>query len=121
MAARRFAEPFHIVVEQDGDLAFVRVTGELVAEQESTMEETISQVLADGAKDVLVDLRHVSFIDSLGVRALIRGQLRARDGGFSFGVVPGRGQVFRVVKTMGLDRVLRVLDDGAAESPAPAT
>jgi anti-sigma B factor antagonist len=121
MARPRFAEPFGIVVEQTGEVALLRVTGELVAEWEETVDATISQVVADGAKQVLVDLRHVSFIDSLGVRALIRNQLRARDGGFSFAVVPGRGQVFRVVKTMGLDRVLRVLDDGAAEASASAT
>jgi anti-anti-sigma factor len=121
MAHPRITERFDIVVEHEGDVALLRVTGELVAEHEETMDEAVERVVAAGAKEVLIDLREVSFIDSLGVRTLIRNQLRSRDGGFAFGVVPGRGQVFRVVKTMGLDRVLHVVDDGAAELSTSAT
>jgi anti-sigma B factor antagonist len=121
MARPRSSDPFDIVVERSGDLAVLRVSGELVAEHEERMEESVGQVVAAGASEVLIDLRGVSFIDSLGVRALIRNQLRSRAGGFSLAVVPGRGQVFRVVKTMGLDRVLHVLDDGAAGFSPSAT
>jgi anti-anti-sigma factor len=112
MPRPRFAERFAIEIEQSGDVALLHVTGELVAERELSMDEAIDRVLAAGAKEIVIDLRNVSFIDSLGVRALIRNQLRSRDGGFGFGVLPGGGQVFRVVKTMGLDRVLHVVDDG---------
>jgi anti-anti-sigma factor len=121
MARPRFSERFDIVVEQIGDTALLHVTGELVAESEEKVEQAVDLVIAAGAKHVLVDLRKVSFIDSLGVRTLIRNQLRSRDGGFTFGVVPGSGQVFRVVKTMGLDRVLDVVDAAAAELTTPAS
>jgi anti-anti-sigma factor len=116
MAQESVAEPFGITIEQTGDVALLRVTGELVAQHEEAVDEAVAQVIATGAKDVFMDLRDVSFIDSLGVRALIRNQIRSRAGDFRFGVIPGRGQVSRVVKTMGLDRVLRVLDEGAADS-----
>ena len=115
MAQGRIGKPFEITVEQTGDVTVMRVTGELVAEHEEVVDEAVRRVIATGAKEVLMDLRNVSFIDSLGVRALIRSQLRSRAGDFRFAVIPGRGQVFRVVKTMGLDRVLRVLDEGAAD------
>jgi anti-sigma B factor antagonist len=118
MQGGRLPNRFGISVEEAGHITLVRVSGELVAQHEQELNEVVIDVVGNGAKEILMDLRKVSFIDSLGVRALIRNQLRARDGSFSFAVIPGRGQVFRVVKTMGLDRVLRVLDDGAVELPA---
>ena len=120
MAQGPVAEPFGITIEQIGDVALLRVAGELVGEYEEVVDEAVDQVIASGAKEVLMDLRDVSFIDSLGVRALIRNQLRSRGGDFRFAVIPGRGQVFRVVKTMGLDRVLRVLDESAADPSTSA-
>src|SRR5438552_1188257 len=76
MAQGRIGKPFEITVEQTGDVTVMRVTGELVAEHEEVVDEAVRRVIATGAKEVLMDLRNVSFIDSLGVRALIRSQRR---------------------------------------------
>jgi anti-anti-sigma factor len=118
MALPNVSQPFGIATEWSGDTVVLRVTGELIAQHEAEVNEAVEQALATGAKHLLVDLRNVGFIDSLGVRSLIRSQLRSRAGDYSFAVIPGRGQVFRVVKTMGLDRVLHVLDESAAGLPA---
>src|SRR5262245_26193516 len=110
MAVSHLSQPFSVEVEHVGERVFVRVSGELVVQHEAALGEAVTAAVMAGARDVFVDLRRVTFIASLGVRALIRGQLRARAGRYRFSVIPGSGQVFRVVKTMGLDRVLRVLD-----------
>lgn len=119
MAISSVSQPFGIEVEHVGESVILRVTGELVAQHEAALDEAVSEAVSAGGRDLFVDLRNTTFIDSLGVRALIRGQLRARMGQYRFAVMPGRGQVFRVVKTMGLDRVLQVLDEDAGASLSP--
>jgi len=62
---------------------------------------------------LVLDLREVTFMDSTGIRLLLRAREHARRCGAEFGIVPGPADVMRVL--VESPPVLRMLDlTGAA-------
>ena len=58
----------------------------------------------------MLDLRGLTFMDSTGLRLVIRWDTAARDGGFRFAVVPGDEVVQRVFRLTGMDGQVTVAD-----------
>ena len=98
-------------VERLDELALVKVGGELALTPAATLDARIEDLLADGVNQIVIDLREAQFIDSQGVRILVKYELRSRRDGFDLGVIPAAGQVRRVFETMGIDRLIRLLSD----------
>jgi anti-anti-sigma factor len=59
---------------------------------------------------VVLDLRGLTFMDSTGLRLVIRWDTAAHEGGFRFAVVPGQEVVQRVFRLTGMDEHLTVAD-----------
>ncbi|HEX6787141.1 MAG TPA: STAS domain-containing protein, partial [Acidimicrobiales bacterium] len=57
---------------EEGDLTILTVRGELDAYSASTLDAAFDQALADGARQMVLDLSEVGFIDSSGLRSMIR-------------------------------------------------
>jgi anti-sigma B factor antagonist len=74
--------PFSLHVERRGSKANVIVRGELDVANTPQLCEAIETALADGALEVLIDCRAMTFLDSSGVGALLdlRKQLASRGG-----------------------------------------
>ena len=108
--------PKHFAVEsqQYGDTVFLRLTGEFDLGAEEFFERTVDQ-LSREARSLVVDLSSLEFIDSSGLRALLRMWERSRADGFDVAVVPGAEQVRHSMALTGMDRVLPVV----TEVPAP--
>jgi len=98
-------------VERLDELALVKVGGELDLTPAATLDARIEDLLADGVNQIVIDLREAQFIDSQGVRILVKYELRSRRDGFDLGVIPAAGQVRRVFETMGIDRLIRLQSD----------
>jgi anti-anti-sigma factor len=98
-------------VERLDELALLKVGGELDLRPADTLDTRIEGLLADGVNQIVIDLREAQFIDSSGVRILVKYELRSRRDGFELGVIPAAGQVRRVFETMGIDRLLRLQSD----------
>ena len=98
-------------VERLDELALVKVGGELALTPAATLDARIEDLLADGVNQIVIDLREAQFIDSQGVRILVKYELRSRRDGFDLGVIPAAGQVRRVFETMGIDRLIRLQSD----------
>ena len=58
----------------------------------------------------MLDLRGLTFMDSTGLRLVIRWHAAARDDGFHFAVVPGPDVVQRVFRLTGMDAHLTVAE-----------
>jgi anti-sigma B factor antagonist len=71
------------------------------------------QVLADlpSGTRVLIDLSDVSFVDSAGLGALIGGIRRTRDRGGDAAVACDRPSLSRLLRTIGLDRLVTISSD----------
>ena len=117
--ARNFKGRFSVDVEQVHDMAIIKLAGEFDAVTEDKLEELI-ETLDPGISHVVMDLREASFIDSHGVRILIKYELRSREEGFQFAVIPGNGHIRRVFDTLGMDKLLTLLADLESLDAAPA-
>jgi anti-sigma F factor antagonist len=95
--------------EQRGARLIVRVTGDLDLSTASTFRSRVELWLAEsGSRDLLLNLRHVGFIDSVGLGAIL-GRLRAlqRQGG-ALAIVEPEGPVKAILRIGGLHKVAGV-------------
>ena len=103
--------PFQIqTTEDDQERLRVAVHGELDIATASELERELRAAL--GSADVVLDLQTVSFMDSSGLRALLVASREAHEAGRRLLVLPGSGQVLRVIEMAQVTEHLE-LSDGA--------
>jgi anti-sigma B factor antagonist len=88
--------PFRCHVRRDGHTAWLRLVGELDIETVPAAEDELRSQLNAGAKRIVLDLSGLTFMDSTGVRLMLRWDAAARSDGFAFGVVSASPPVRRV-------------------------
>ena len=98
---------------RDGETAWVRPVGELDLDTASQLEDVLASVRADGQPRLVLDLRRLTFMDSTGLRLVIRWHTAAREEGFEFAIVPGSEVVQRVIRLTGMDDQLATTDPPA--------
>ncbi|HEV2438522.1 MAG TPA: STAS domain-containing protein [bacterium] len=76
--------------------------------------------LVDAHRDIVVDLRALRYIDSVGLHILLRAAQRAQRLGAAMTVV-AVGPTRQLVEQVGLDRLMPILEDVPAARPAPTT
>jgi anti-sigma B factor antagonist len=96
--------------DRDG-LAVLRLRGDLDISTAALVPEYVVAMLRDGHKQIVVDMRDVQLIDSVGVRALlhVRRRMWRNDGAVAF--VCSEETTGRVLRVMGLYDVLQCTDD----------
>lgn len=73
------------------------------------LRDCIDAALADGLRELILDLSGVTFIDSSGLAAVVEASRRAARSGVEFGVAPGDGRVRQVLAITQIDRRLRIV------------
>ncbi|MDX6656995.1 MAG: anti-sigma factor antagonist [Solirubrobacteraceae bacterium] len=96
--------------DQDG-VAVLRLSGELDIATAGRVPEAVAQLQRQDHSQVVIDLRQVSLIDSVGVTALlhVRRRMWRRDAVAAF--VCAEEPVGRVLRVMGLYSALSCTDD----------
>ena len=98
-----------IRLEGRDDAMRVVVSGSCDASCHEHLRERLFAAEAHGADRIVLDLRALRFIDSMGLRAVIAAWMRARHAERRFSIALGAtGQVRRVFEVTGLERVLPV-------------
>ena len=89
----------------------LRLSGELDISTAGQVPESVARLPREGQSRIVVDLREVTLIDSVGVRALlhIRRRMWRNDGMAAFVCAPAT--TGRVLRVMGLYDVLGCTDD----------
>jgi anti-anti-sigma factor len=59
---------------------------------------------------LVVDLRRLTFMDSSGIRLILKCRERAERAGAGFVLIRGSGVVMRVLELVGLDEQLELID-----------
>jgi anti-anti-sigma factor len=92
-----------------------RATLTLVGELDITTTPRLSKYLSTLAQThqglIVIDLRQLTFLDSTGVRSLVRADSYARRDGWNLAIVKGPPQVQRVLEICGLTEVLPLADE----------
>jgi anti-anti-sigma factor len=101
---------FSVTRRRAGDAVMVVPKGEIDL---ATVDELQSALHAagEGAGQVLLDLREVTFIDSAGVRLVLEAMRTLPE----FAVVRGGHEVSRVFRLVGLDERVRIVDQPPGE------
>lgn len=98
--------------------AVVRLDGRLDLLSAAGVKQRLAQEVADGRRQIVVDLNGVEFIDSSGLGALIGGLKAARVAGGDLRIARPREQARTVLRLTTLDRVLRgyeTVEEAAAD------
>jgi anti-sigma B factor antagonist len=93
-------------VTASGDSTVVEVGGEIDVASAPELRDCLYQTIDIGSGRLVVDLRQVSFIDSIGLGVLVGAKRRLRGqgpGDGSIQLVCAEGLVLRVLRRTGLD------------------
>jgi anti-sigma B factor antagonist len=100
-------------IDNAGDVALVRVTGEVDLSWSQQVRKTILDALGK-SKAVGVELSQVTYMDSSGIAALVEGFQTARAKGIKFGLVSASSPVRSVLALARLDKVFPMVDSAEA-------
>ena len=104
-------ESFEVKAERLGAEARIAVQGELDIATLPEFEQAVTRTRAQGLERMVIDLRGLSFLDSMSIELLLRlhGELTAT--GAELVVVRGPRAVNRIFEVMELQRVLNLVDE----------
>ena len=94
-----------------GRTAIVRLHGELDIAGCDEFERELESVQKQGARTVIVDLSDLEFLDSSGLRSLLKSHAQMQDSGVRLAVVRGNPGVHRVFQITRTDERLDFVDD----------
>jgi anti-sigma B factor antagonist len=110
-------EPFSIEILSAGATTRIVLRGELDLATVAQLDQAIHEAHGRGARQLLLDLRELQFIDSTGLHAFVRIDAGARTNGHNVSFVEGQPQVQHVLALTGLDD--RFVFVKAPEDPTP--
>jgi anti-sigma B factor antagonist len=99
-----------LAIERRGLAAVVRVEGTLDLRGAEHFDSELERLLAGRPSEVLVDLREVAFIDSIGLRSLFACHQTAVRERVPLWFVRGGVAVTRMLRMTGLDAILPLID-----------
>ena len=101
---------FEVEAVASGSHAVVAVRGEIDAHTAPTLKDRLLALVTDGVDRVVVDLREVGFIESVGLGALVAVRKRLRPSDKSLCLVLGDDQtvIRRTFEITGLDKIFPI-------------
>lgn len=94
--------PFRVTTRTEGPSTFVEAHGELDLATVPAVEREVHELRKRGVKQIVLDLREITFMDSSGLSLLLRLDAEARSDGFSFALAEGDGPVRRLLELTDL-------------------
>ena len=102
---------FKVETEQAPGELRLRLFGDLDLAASDEVDEVLAGAQLNGKLDVVMDLRSLAFIDSSGVRVLLRAQARAELFGGRLHLIRGCDRVHRVFELAGIDTRFHFVDE----------
>ena len=117
------AEQFAVEARTNRRTALVALRGELDLVTVSKVAEVLDglELQADGVRHLVLDLRGLTFMDSSGLRELIKQNEFARSNGHNLAVVRGTPAIERLLEMTGVKDHLVLVDDPDDLVPPPVT
>jgi anti-anti-sigma factor len=91
---------------RNGDTYTIRLSGELDLENADRLDQALLDGEATDASRVLLDVEELRFIDSTGLRVLLRATRRAEQTGHRLRFTRGKDYVADMFRLTALDRTL---------------
>jgi anti-sigma B factor antagonist len=94
-----------VLVSQDRSEVVVQARGALDVEHAPALRRTLANLIDDGARSVVVDLRETPYLDSVGLGVLVGALKRARDRGGDVSLCGPQSNVYELIDLTGLTEV----------------
>jgi anti-sigma B factor antagonist len=102
--------PFELTEELLSSGLVINVAGELDMATAPALRERLSRATADGASALVLDLRGVTFMDSIGLAAILHARSRLIEGGRLAIVLARDSYPQLVLETAGMPRSLALFE-----------
>jgi anti-sigma B factor antagonist len=103
-------QPFSFDAEPRGPLTVLRLKGELDMAAAPTLTKALHQLQHEGVQEIVVDLRELCFLDSMGLSALLEAYAAGQDGHRTVSFVRGQRSVQRVFAITDVDKRVTWVD-----------
>ena len=94
----------------EDEIVLIEVAGEVNARTSRRLEETFSDLLAQGRNRLVLDASHMEYISSAGLQVLLDAQREARQVGGEVRLVGPNAFVWHVIELAGFDKLFYVSD-----------
>jgi anti-anti-sigma factor len=94
---------FDLRVDHHGSTVILRVSGEFDMVGAERVDACVDELAGNSPEEVVIDLREVTFLDSTGLRSLIRARGKGADAEWSLKLVRGSDRVHRVLTLTRMD------------------
>jgi anti-anti-sigma factor len=101
-AGQAIVPPFRVDVELEREFVRVCPSGEIDIATTGTVRERIAELMEEGFRCILVDLREATFLDSTGLRLMVDFDASSRTAGWRFAIIAGPPEVQRAFEVTGL-------------------
>jgi anti-sigma B factor antagonist len=91
------ARALTVTVRPDRDVVWIRPVGELDLVSAPDLRRDVRELIDVGFDRLVIDLRGVSFLDLTGLRLLLDLARGAREDGWRLSLIPGGGQMRRLL------------------------
>jgi anti-anti-sigma factor len=98
-------------VIQEGGRVVVRPEGDVVASSVSALRSAMRDLVAKGARELVVDLAGVEMVDSCGIGLLISAHNSMRKAGGGLTVIHASKEILDLFRTMRIHQRLNVSGD----------
>ncbi len=99
--------------DREGVVSIISVAGELDVATAPVLQSALDRACMHGADHILVDLTNTGFLESTGLRTLLRAS-QQRSGSASLSIVCPNANVRRVFELTGIAKLLALHDDRSA-------
>ena len=104
------AEPFRCEVAREDGAATVRAVGALDLATVPVLDDQLAGLRDAGVRRMIIDLRGLHFMDSSGLRCILKYDSLARNDGFSIELIQGGRAIRRVFELTGTTAHLPFVD-----------
>jgi anti-sigma B factor antagonist len=115
---------FAVTTEQlDGDAHVVSLSGEVDLYTAPEFKQKLLDIVAQGARRVIVDFTETTFIDSTTLGVLVSGVKRLRENDGQLSLVCSDRNITKIFEITGLDRVFTIYptrSEAVAELESPS-
>jgi anti-anti-sigma factor len=95
-------KPFRCDVAREGDVVRITLEGELDIATSPTVEGVLREPCDNGIQRRVLDLSRLTFMDSSGLRIILKAQASSRRDGWALALVPGPPAVQRIFEITGV-------------------
>ena len=99
-----------IMVSRRPEAISLRLYGDLDMENAPTLDDQLADAESSDAPSIVLDLSQLDFIDSSGLRTVLRAAQRSCGNSHRLAVRRGTGQVAKLFELTAIDRSLNLLD-----------